>query len=261
MEIKQIDYNIAQHQFLIILGFILEKVEFTMSGIPLVLLSGLLCDGALWQHQLRFLEDVAACHVADTARHDRIETIAQDVLSLAPPQFALAGLSMGGYVALEIMRQAPERVLKLCLMDTSARPDTDEQREKRRLLLIMAQRGQFKGVTPRLLPMLIHPDRLDDVEITDTITAMAERMGRDAFRNQQAAIMHRIDSRPHLKDIRCSTQVIVGRQDVLTPPDIAREIAQGINGAKLDVIESSGHLPPLEKPDEINVLMKRWLLA
>ena len=230
-------------------------------AIPLVLLSGLLCDGALWQHQMRALEGTAACHVADTAQHDNIELIARDVLAKAPPQFALAGLSMGGYVAFEIMRQAPERVLKLCLIDTSARPDTDEQRERRRLLLIMAQRGQFKGVTPRLLPLLIHPDRLDDIELTDIITSMAERMGRDAFRNQQTAIMNRIDSRPFLKNIRVPAQVIGGRQDALTPPEIVREIAEGIPNARFDIIEDSGHLPPLEKPDQVNALMRRWLVG
>lgn len=227
--------------------------------IPLVLLSGLLCDGALWRYQIAHLEGTAACHVADTARQDSIAAIARDVLANAPPQFALAGLSMGGYVAFEIMRQAPERVLKLCLLDTSARPDTDEQREKRRLLLVMAERGQFKGVTPRLLPMLIHPGRLDDIELTDAITAMAERMGRSAFRNQQTAIMNRIDSHPVLKTIRCPVQVIGGRQDALTPPDIVREIADGIDGARYEAIEECGHLPPLEKPEETSVIMKRWL--
>lgn len=230
-----------------------------VSSVPFVLLSGLLCDGALWQHQMRHLEGIAACHVADTAGFDNIEKIARDVLAKAPPQFALAGLSMGGYVAFEIMRQAPERVIKLCLLDTSARPDTDEQRERRRLLLIMAQRGQFKGVTPRLLPMLIHPDRLQDIELTDTIVGMAERMGRDAFRNQQAAIMNRIDSRPFLKNIHCPVQVIGGRQDALTPPEIVREIAENIAGARLDIIENSGHLPPLEQPEAVNVLLRKWL--
>lgn len=229
--------------------------------LPLLLLPGLLCDRALWQHQIKYLEGIAICHVADTTQHDRIDTIARDVLSAAPPQFALAGLSMGGYVAFEIMRQAPERVLKLCLLDTSARPDTPEQRERRRLLLVMAQSGQFKGVTPRLLPMLIHPDRLQDTELTDTITAMAERMGRDAFRNQQTAIMNRIDSRPFLKDMRCPVQIIGGREDALTPPEITREIADGIAGARYNVIQNCGHLSPLEKPDEVNQLMRQWLAA
>jgi pimeloyl-ACP methyl ester carboxylesterase len=228
-------------------------------NMPLLLLPGLLCDAALWRHQTRFLEGIADCHVAGIAGHDRIEAIARDVLAKAPPRFALAGLSMGGYVAFEILRQAPERVLRLCLLDTSARPDTGEQREKRRLLLVMAKTGHFKGVTPRLLPLLIHPDRLKECELTDAITAMAERMGRDAFQKQQAAIMHRIDSRPLLKSIACPAQIIGGRQDALTPPDIVREIAEGMPNARFDIIEDCGHLAPLEKPDEVNRLMRRWL--
>ena len=121
----------------------------------------------------------------------------------------------------------------------------------------MSRAGQFKGVTPRLLPMLIHPDRLQDKELTGTITAMAERVGRDAFQNQQTAIINRIDSRPCLKNIRCPVQVIVGRQDALTPPEIMREIADGIPGARFDIIENCGHLSPLERPEEVTELMKR----
>ena len=122
----------------------------------------------------------------------------------APPQFALAGLSMGGYVAFEIMRQAPQRVLKLCLLDTSARPDTPEQVRRRELLITMSREGKFKGVTPRLLPMLIHPDRMEDKELTYIIMTMAERVGREAFVRQQTAILKRPDSRPLLKSIKCS---------------------------------------------------------
>jgi pimeloyl-ACP methyl ester carboxylesterase len=229
--------------------------------IPLILLPGLLCDRALWQHQIVALGAIAVAQVADTTQQDNIDAIAGDVLAKAPPQFALAGLSMGGYVALEIMRQAPERVLKLCLLDTSARADTPEQKERRRLLLAMAQQGHFKGVTPRLLPMLIHPDRIADKELTGVITAMAERMGRDAFKNQQTAIMNRADSRPTLKNITCPVQVIGGMQDALTPPDIVHEIADGIKGAKLDMIDACGHLSPLEQPEQVNNLMGRWLAA
>src|SRR5262245_34302915 len=113
-------------------------------NMPLVLLPGLLCDEALWAHQIKALKDMAECQVADTTRHDRVEAIARDVLAEAPKQFALAALSMGGYVAFEIMRQAPDRVLKLCLLDTSARADTDEQKRRRELLLVMSRQGQFK---------------------------------------------------------------------------------------------------------------------
>jgi pimeloyl-ACP methyl ester carboxylesterase len=229
--------------------------------LPLILLPGLLCDEALWRHQIKALKGMADCRVAGTARHDTMEALARDVLAEAPAKFALAGLSMGGYVAFEIMRQAPERVIKLCLLDTSARADTPEQRKRRELLLVMSRKGQFKGVTPRLLPLLIHPDRMQDKELTGLIMAMAERVGREAFHNQQTAIMNRADSRALLKSIRCPVQVIGGKQDAITPPDIVREIADGISGARLDMIEDCGHLSPLEQPEEVNRIMKKWLIA
>ena len=231
------------------------------SAVPLLLIPGLLCDEALWRPQINALKSRADCSVQDTTRHDRVDAIARAVLSAAPPQFALAGLSMGGYVALEIMRQAPERVLRLCLIDTSARPDTPEQAERRRLLLAMSKQGQFKGVTPRLLPMLIHPGRLEDKELVGTITSMAERVGRDAFHNQQGAILNRIDSRPFLKNIRCPTQIIGGMQDTLTPPEIVKEIADGISGARYEPIDNCGHLATLEQPEKVSSIMQRWLSA
>jgi pimeloyl-ACP methyl ester carboxylesterase len=227
--------------------------------IPLILLPGLLCDAALWRYQIKSLEHMANSQVADTTTADNMEALARSVLAAAPSQFALAGLSMGGYVALEIIRQAPERVLKLCLLDTSARADTAEQRAKRQLLLAMSKSGQFRGVTPRLLPMLIHEDRLEDKEITGTITAMAERVGREAFHNQQTAILNRIDSRPSLADIKCPVQIIGGHDDALTPPGIMREFADGIPQAKFDIIPECGHLSPLEKPQAVTELMARWL--
>ena len=166
---------------------------------------------------------------------------------------------MGGYIAFEIMRQAPQRVIKLCLLNTSARPDTDEQRERRGLLIAMSKAGQFKGVTPRLLPMLIHPDRMQDKELTATIMAMAESLGRDVFFNQQTAILGRIDSRPSLKEIRAPVQVIAGADDGLIPVDIMKEIADGISGAKLDILPHCGHLSPLELPGQVTDLFARWL--
>jgi len=216
-----------------------------MPKTSLLLLPGLLCDETLWQDQIKALKDIADCHVADLARHDSIEALAQDALAAAPSKFALAGLSMGGYVAFEIMRHAPERVTKLCLLDTTAKPDTPEQKERRKLLLVMSRSGKFKGVTPRLLPMLIHPSRMEDKELTGTIIAMAEKVGREAFQRQQKAIMNRIDSRPHLAAIRCPVHIICGAQDALTPPEVMHEIAGGISGAQIDMIENCGHLSPL----------------
>ncbi len=227
--------------------------------IPLLLLPGLLCDDALWRNQTNALKDIADCRVVDLTKDDNVAAMARGVLAKAPPRFALAGLSMGGYVAFEIMRQAPERVIKLCLLDTSARPDTTDQQQRRRLLMQMAKAGEFKGVTPRLLPLLIHPDRIDDKPLTEIVITMAERVGRDAFQSQQTAILNRPDSRPFLKNIKCPTQIIGGAQDAITPPEIVREIAESISGARLNIIENCGHLSSLEKPDEVTRLMKKWL--
>jgi pimeloyl-ACP methyl ester carboxylesterase len=226
-----------------------------------LLLPGLLCTEALWQNQIKALKGVADCIVADLTQYDSIITLARAAVQKAPPQFALAGLSMGGYVAWEIMRQAPERVTKLCLLDTSARPDTAEQKERRQAFISMSRAGQFKGVTPRLLPNFIHTSRLKDERLTDVIFGMAGRIGRDGFIRQQTAIMNRSDSRPLLAQIKCPTQVIVGQQDLLTPPDVMSEIATGIQGSKFDVVANCGHLSPLEQPDRVSDIMKLWLTA
>ena len=231
----------------------------TAASTPLVLLPGLLCDAALWRHQTATLGDAAAFTMGDFTHDDSIEAMARSVLIEAPETFALAGLSMGGYVALEIMRQAPERVTRLALLDTSARPDTPEQTERRGGLIELARMGQFKGVTPRLLPMLIHPDRLGDAELTGTVMAMAERTGKDAFLRQQSAILKRVDSRPHLAAMRCPALVLCGRQDTLTPLEAHREMADAIPRASLVVVEDCGHLAPLEQPHAVSAALRYWL--
>lgn len=228
---------------------------------PLVLVPGLLNDANLWAHQLAGLADIAAMRVADHARHDDMAAIARSILAAAPVRFALAGLSMGGYVALAILRLAPDRVLKLALLDTSARADMPEQTATRRQAIAMVGKGRFLGVTDQLLPRFIHPDRLQDTLLTDRIKAMARNLGPDAFVRQQTAIMGRPDSRPLLPTIRCPTLVLCGRQDVLTPPALSQEIAAGIRGARLALIERCGHLSCLEQPEAVNAALRRWLAA
>jgi pimeloyl-ACP methyl ester carboxylesterase len=231
-----------------------------MTQIPLILLPGLLCDEALWSHQTRYLSEIADITVADQTGRDSVSALAADVLAKAPPRFALAGLSMGGYVALEIVRQAPERVAKLALIDTNARSDTDEQRRKRRGLMALADRGEFRGVTPRLLPVLVHPDRTNDAELTGEVMAMAERVGRDAFLRQQKLIMDRPDSRPMLPSIACPTLVLCGRQDAISTLEMHAEMADAIPGSRLSVVEECGHLATLERPHAATALMRDWLL-
>ena len=228
--------------------------------IPLLLLPGLLCDAALWAPQADSLADIADITVADLTRDDTIAGMARRALEAAPASFALAGLSMGGYVALEIMRQAPERVQRLALLDTSALADLEEQTARRRGLIELAQKGRFKGVTPQLIPFLIHPRRVADQQLVGTVMAMAEKVGMDAFLRQQRAIMGRPDSRPTLKTIDCPTLVLCGRQDSLAPLARHEEMAAEIAGATLVVVEECGHLSTLEQPDEVTAALRRWLL-
>ncbi|WP_374446329.1 alpha/beta fold hydrolase [Stella sp.] len=228
---------------------------------PLVLLPGLLCDAALWRPITDALAGEAAAVVADLTLDETMAGMAERVLAWAPRQFALAGLSMGGYVAQEIMRRAPERVVRLALLDTSARADSDEQRQRRRGLIGLARQGRFKGVTPRLLPLLLHPDRLGDESLVGVVMGMAERVGRDAFLRQQTAILGRPDGVADLSRIACPTLVLCGRQDSLTPPELHEEIAHHVPHARLVEVEDCGHLAPLERPDAVAAAMRGWLAA
>ncbi len=231
-----------------------------MTQRSLVLLPGLLCDARLFDHQTDHLTEIADCHVADLSLDDSFPAMAERVLEAAPDRFALAGLSMGGYLAFEILRREPERVERLALLDTSARPDTAEQARRRRGLLTLAASGRFRGVTPRLLPQLVHPDRQAETTLTDPIMHMAERIGPEAFRRQQTAILNRPDSRPQLGAMACPTLVVCGRQDALTPLERSEEIAALVPGARLAVIEDCGHLSTMERPQAATALLRDWLL-
>lgn len=228
--------------------------------IPLVLVPGLLCDAALWGHQAKHLADIADISVGETTQDETIPAMARRVLEHALPSFALAGLSMGGYVCLEIMRQAPGRVRRLALLDTAAIADDAARRKQRQDLITLAETGKFKGVTPRLLPLLIHPERLEDDPLTEAVMAMAGRVGKAAFLRQQRAILSRVDSRPGLRAIGVPTLVLCGRQDALTPLARHAEMASAIHGARLGVIEDCGHLSSMERPEAATALMRDWLL-
>ncbi len=225
----------------------------------LVLVPGLLCTGALWAPQIAALADVADCTVADHTRHDTMAGIARSILDAAPEQFSLAGLSMGGYIAYEIVRQAPGRVERLALLDTGSRADSPERTAARRDLLANAEREGVRRAQELLMPALIHPSRRNDKPLVDTVLKMAVDTGLEAFRRQEEAIIGRPDNRPLLPSIRCPTIVVVGREDALTPPELAREIADGIPGAKLEIIPDCGHLSTLEQPEAVNRALRAWL--
>lgn len=229
---------------------------------PLVLLPGLICDAALWRHQLDTLGDVAEpIVVADLTRFDDIATAASTLLDELPESFSLAGLSMGGYVAFEIMRQAPGRVRRLALLDTTARADTPEQRERRQGSIEKAAQADFdmKAVTQMMLPLFIHADRQQDDPLLEAIFAMTARVGREAFGRNQALMMNRPDSLGDLAAITCPTLVLCGRQDALTPLPLHDEMAAAIPRASQVVVEESGHLSTMERPHAVSAVMRYWL--
>ena len=229
--------------------------------VPLVLVPGLLCDERLWQPQAERLADLPDPIIANVIGDGSVSEMARSVLDAAPSagRFALAGLSMGGYVALEVMRVAPERVARLALLDTSARADTPEQTSERRELIELAEKGRFEEVPRRLLPRMLHPDRLDDERLTSTVFGMADAVGPEAFVRQEEAIIGRPDSRETLSGIACPTLVLCGREDALTPLPLHEEIASLIPGSRLRVVEKCGHLSTLERPEAVTAALREWL--
>lgn len=227
---------------------------------PLLLVPGLLCDRALFRAQVDALGGSTEVGVTTAqARHDSIAATVAEILAAAPPRFALAGLSMGGYVALELVRTAPERVTRLALLDTTARPDAPEQTTRRRDLMALVAQGRFGEVCGALARSFIAPSRHADEVLLGAIVAMAERVGAEAFLRQQRAIIARRDQRDTLPAIRCPTLVLCGREDTLTPPPLAEEIAAAIPGAELRLLDGSGHLSPMEAPEAVSAALRAWL--
>jgi pimeloyl-ACP methyl ester carboxylesterase len=227
--------------------------------LPIVCVPGLLCSARLYAPQLPAAWPFGPVTVADHRRDATMEAIATRILMAAPPRFALVGLSMGGYIAFAILRQAPERIARLALLDTSARPDTVEQTAGRKTQIAMAEEGRMAEVVDLSLPRFIHVKRQSDEPLKAVVRQMAQDTGAEAFVRQMTAIMSRPDSRPLLAEIRCPTLVLVGDADVATPPELSREIAGGIKGARLRVIADCGHLSTLEQPDAVNAALSDWL--
>jgi len=226
---------------------------------PIVLIPGLTATPRFYEPLLPALWRFGPVTIADHTRDDSMAGIARRILASAPPRFALAGHSMGGYIALELMRQAPERVAKLALLDTAARADTAEQTERRRQQIAIATAGKMKAVVDLQFPNLVHPARRGDAALRRTCDLMAEETGAQAFVRQQNAIIGRPDSRPSLAAIRCPTLVLVGEQDAVTPPERSQEMAAAIAGARLVVVPDCGHMCVLEQPEPVTQEMVRWL--
>jgi pimeloyl-ACP methyl ester carboxylesterase len=225
-----------------------------------LLIPGLLCDRSLWRHQLEYMGRDYVLKVADLSIGNSIEEFAENAMALVPDgAFNIAGLSMGGYVALEIYKHAPERVSRLALLNASPYADLAEHAQYRRSSMELAKEHGLGDVVDSLLGRLIHPSRYQEEELVKTIDAMAHRVGVDGFIRQQTALLNRQDYTSTLRTVSCPSLILVGQQDALTPPKISREMAQQIPASKLVEIESCAHLSTLEQPEAVTALLRYWL--
>jgi pimeloyl-ACP methyl ester carboxylesterase len=225
----------------------------------LMILPGLLEDADAFTAQIEALREKVNVVVADLTRAETIADLAKHALKQAPAgKFSLAGHSMGGYVALEVMRQAPERVERLALLNTHARPDSLEATQNRRRLMELAEKD-FPAVVQTLMQKLVTEEHLKDLDITGTVTEMALGIGKEAFVRQEKAIIGRIDSRPHLPRIKCRTLVIAARQDQLMAVPLLEELSRSISRSTLAIVEDSGHMASVEQPAEVAELLAGWL--
>jgi pimeloyl-ACP methyl ester carboxylesterase len=239
---------------------ILPDPEPSMDNtMPILLVPGLVSSPRIFAPVTPALWRFGPVTVANHIRDNSMGAIARRILAEAPPRFALAGHSMGGYIAFEIVRQAPQRVAKLALINTQARPDTTEATARRRSQIARAKAGEFRAVLDELFFGFVHPSRRDDAALRQLVYDMGDDLGPEAFVRQQTAIMGRPDSRPTLAWIKCPTLVLTGDEDNTVPNSLSAEMAEGIHGAKLTILSDCGHLPQPEQPQATADALVEWL--
>jgi pimeloyl-ACP methyl ester carboxylesterase len=228
---------------------------------PLLLIPGLLCTARLFAPQLDALSTERAVIVADHSRGASLAEIATNILATAPPRFALAGLSMGGGIALQMIDLAPQRITRLAILDSSPLADTPESSAHRRELIGLSERGQFSAAAAVLAPLFLGTTHGGAARLQAIVTAMAEETGAEVFIRHEHAQIRRPDARPILARIACPTLVLVGAEDRLTPPPLSIDMAGAITGARLEIVPTCGHLSTLEAPEQVNRVLADWLGA
>lgn len=230
----------------------------------LILLPGLACDAEVWRHQARVLGEVTRVRVPDYGASDSIEEMARAALARAPERFAMAGHSMGGRVAFEIVRRAPERVAGLALLDTAYKPfpggEAGEREKAERMGYVEIAKTQgMKAMAHTWLQKMVHPSRLSDAPLIEAIVEMFGRKSPEIFVAQIQALLGRPDAGPVLGTIGYPTLVLCGREDAWSVLDVHRDMAARIVGARLVAIENCGHMAPMEGPEEVTAALKEWL--
>lgn len=226
----------------------------------LVLVPGHLCNDVLWEHQVSGLSDIARPLIANTVSDDSLSGIAERLLDNAPPRFALAGLSMGGMICMEVMRQAPERVERLALLDTNPLADTPERSEIRLKMLDRFHAGEVDAVVQEFLELVVPPGRLNEESLISPMRAMMKTVAEQALADQVKALIARPDSRPDFAHYDLPVRLICGREDLLTPLAFHEEMERLIPGARLSIVENCAHMSTMERPDEVNAILRDWLL-
>ena len=225
---------------------------------PVIMVPGLGSDATVWERTIEQLGPNHDCWIGDTLSDPSLASMARRILEAAPKQFALAGVSMGGMVALTIMGLAPERVTHLALFDTNARPDTPEQIARRRSVnAAMLAATDLQALAGPGIAYMVHPDTGQAVR--DALANMTVRVGAAAYVRQNEAVAAREDLFPILANVTVPTLVAVGAEDLMTPPAFSQAIAEMVPTAELHVIAECGHLPPIEKPAETADLIRAWL--
>lgn len=225
---------------------------------PFLLIPGLNADARVFAPSFPALWPFGSVTIGNHLAGEGVAEIAARILADAPPRFALAGFSFGGYLSFEILRQAPERVLKLALIDTTARPDSPESTEVRQRRIAHTEAGKFRLVIEQSFPGSVHPDNAEHSGLYSIHRTMAEANGPEAYIRHQRAIIARPDSRPGFGAIRVPTLIVVGEADEITPPDAAREMHEAISGSTLTVIPRAGHLALLEQVERVNAALRAW---
>lgn len=225
----------------------------------IVLIPSQLCTELVFEPQMPVLSQLGRPRVFVQRDHDTVGAMAQSVLDASPERFALVTHGMGGFVAFEMLRRAPQRIGKLVLMSALAPADTPKQTERRMGYIRLVEQGRFDGIIEERIPMLVHPSRTGDAALTAILRRMASDTGPEVFQRQQRAIMARPDSRPMLASIACPTMLVFGRQDGITTIEHQKEMRDAIPDVRLEIIEDCGHMMTLEKAEEVNALLERFL--
>lgn len=226
---------------------------------PILLVPGLNCTAECYAGQVPALWQFGSVLIPDHRRGSSMAEIAAAILAEAPPEFALAGFSMGGYIAFELLRQAPERITRLALIDTMARRDTPEGLQKRHDAIELAQAGKHRQLVAANYPGSVHPDNVEDAAIRDISIRMAVENGPEVYVRQQQAILDRPDSAPLLAGILVPTTIVVGEADAITPVAESQAMAAAIPGAELVSIAGAGHMSPTERPAAVAAALVGWL--